>query len=156
MTDLYKILGVSPTATQEEIKTAYRRLARRYHPDVAGNDETKTDLFKEAAAAYAILGQPRQRARYDRERAALNSSGKSSVFGPFFDELVHRVNREGIKPDNVDDLWNQFMDMTKDVQQNLPSRIVAETSTAGGILDFIERLTDIKIEVRPPGTRKKR
>ncbi|MCR9176425.1 MAG: DnaJ domain-containing protein [Alphaproteobacteria bacterium] len=66
MTDPYKVLGVGKSASQDEIKTAYRKLAKKYHPDLnqgAANVEVR---FKEVSAAYDILGDPEKRRQYDR------------------------------------------------------------------------------------------
>ena len=57
--DYYEVLGVTRTATDSEIKTAYRRLAVRYHPDKNPNDATAEDKFKEAAEAYSVLSEAR-------------------------------------------------------------------------------------------------
>ena len=62
--DLYEILGVSRSATEEEIRKAYRRLAREHHPDVNGSPEAET-RFKEISGAYEILGDPAKRQQYD-------------------------------------------------------------------------------------------
>jgi molecular chaperone DnaJ len=64
--DLYAILGVSRSAGQDDIKKAYRNLARRYHPDRNADDEEAADRFREIAEAYETLSQPELRARYDR------------------------------------------------------------------------------------------
>jgi DnaJ-class molecular chaperone len=66
--DPYEALGVKPEASAEDIKKAYRRLAKRYHPDSTGGDKAKEDRFKEVSTAYDILGDPDKRARYDSMR----------------------------------------------------------------------------------------
>ena len=64
--DYYEVLGISRTATEQEIKSAYRRLAVRYHPDKNPGDAAAEEKFKEAAEAYSVLSNAEQRARYDR------------------------------------------------------------------------------------------
>jgi molecular chaperone DnaJ len=64
--DYYEVLGVSRSATDAEIKSAYRKLAVRYHPDKNPGDAEAEDKFKEAAEAYSVLSDAEQRARYER------------------------------------------------------------------------------------------
>jgi molecular chaperone DnaJ len=64
--DLYQVLGISRSASQEEIKKAYRKLAIQYHPDKNPGNKEAEERFKEIAEAYAILSDPDKRARYDR------------------------------------------------------------------------------------------
>jgi molecular chaperone DnaJ len=66
MRDPYEVLGVPRDAGPDEVKSAYRRLARRYHPDVNPGDPDAEDRFKEVGAAYAILSDPEKRSRFDQ------------------------------------------------------------------------------------------
>jgi len=73
--DYYEVLGVRRTATDQEIKSAYRRLAIKFHPDKNPNDASAEENFKEAAEAYSVLQDVEQRRRYDRFGHAGVSSG---------------------------------------------------------------------------------
>ena len=65
-TDYYELLGVDRGASIEELKRAYRKLAREFHPDANPNDETAEAKFKEISEAYAVLSDDEARARYDQ------------------------------------------------------------------------------------------
>ncbi|MDQ7028828.1 MAG: J domain-containing protein [Ardenticatenia bacterium] len=75
--DYYNILGVPPSASHEEIKRAYRRLARLYHPDRNPHDRLAEEKFKEINEAYQVLSDPEQRRVYDaRRHLKTNTSGR--------------------------------------------------------------------------------
>jgi len=67
--DYYKALGVAEKATADEIKKAYRKLAKQYHPDSTGGDKAKESRFKDISNAYDVLGDAKKRALYDQIRA---------------------------------------------------------------------------------------
>ena len=80
--DYYEVLEVSQTATDQEIKSAYRRLAVKYHPDKNPNDAGAEEKFKEAAEAYSVLQDAEQRRRYDRfGHAGVSSSAGAGNWG---------------------------------------------------------------------------
>lgn len=74
--DYYSVLGVSKTASDSEIKTAYRQAALRYHPDRNPDDPNAAERFREAAAAYEVLSDPETRKLYD-------------IYGPNFEQHQH-------------------------------------------------------------------
>lgn len=79
--DLYEVLGISKTADEKTIKKAYRKLAKKYHPDMNPGDKTAEQKFKEATDAYNILSDPEKRKLYDQYgHAAFDGTGAESEF----------------------------------------------------------------------------
>ena len=73
--DYYETLGVSKTATDEEIRSAFRKLARKYHPDVAKDKKVAEEKFKEINEAYEVLSDPEKRKKYDQLGSNWNQPG---------------------------------------------------------------------------------
>lgn len=80
--NLYHVLGVSKDATDAEIKSAYRKLARKYHPDLNKDDKDAAEKFKEVSCAYDILGDKDKRKKYDNNE--IDADGKPTGFGAGF------------------------------------------------------------------------
>lgn len=99
MRDLYEVLGVDRQASSADLKKAYYRLAKKYHPDHNPNDKEAEDKFKEAANAYQILGDDDQRSRYDR-------------FG--FDGIRGMNGGANSGFSNVEDIFSAFGDLFGD------------------------------------------
>ncbi len=93
--DYYEVLGVSKSASETEIKKAYRQMALKYHPDKNPGDKQSEENFKEAAEAYEVLSSPDKKARYDQ-------FGHSGVGG---------ASNGGGHGMNMDDIFSQFGDI---------------------------------------------
>ena len=126
--DYYKILGVSRDATEEEIKQAYRKLARRYHPDVNPGDKAAEEKFKEINEAYEVLSDPEKRRKYDQ-------------FGAQWEQF----QRMGGRPEDFD--WSQWTTgpggqrvYTRTVTPEEFEEIIGEAFGGTGFSDFFEAL----------------
>lgn len=111
--DYYASLGVSKSASQDDIQRAYRKLARQYHPDV-NQESGAEDRFKEVGEAYEVLKDPEKRAKYDRYGAAWKAAEQTG----------------GAPPPGYEDVWSIFGDQGR----------ASGFGTAGGFSDFFERL----------------
>lgn len=149
MRDYYEVMGVAKDATGEEIKTAYRRLAKKYHPDLNPDDkQAAEDKFKELQQAYSVLGDPEKRAAYDRRGSDLFSDGAwewtggvdsiyQTIFGgnPFRSGRTRGENVKGI-------LEVELADIVAGCQKQFSMRrscICAKCSGEGGRGDTCSR-----------------
>ncbi|MES1216086.1 MAG: DnaJ domain-containing protein, partial [Bacteroidota bacterium] len=99
--DFYEILGVGKTASADEIKKAYRKVAMQFHPDRNPGDKAAEEKFKEAAEAYEILSDADKKAQYDRYgHAGVSNGGRGAHSGP-----------GGM---NMEDIFSQFGDVFGD------------------------------------------
>ena len=96
--DYYEVLGISKSASEQEIKKAYRKLALKYHPDKNPDDKAAEESFKEAAEAYEVLSNADKRARYDR----FGHQGVGGAAGN---------GGGGFGGMNMDDIFSQFGDI---------------------------------------------
>lgn len=83
MTDYYSILGLTKSASEQDIKKAYRKLALQYHPDRNKGDKKAEEKFKEVTKAYEVLSDPQKRRTYDQFGPAAFEQGGSGAGGPF-------------------------------------------------------------------------
>jgi DnaJ-class molecular chaperone len=112
MKDYYKVLGVSDKATKDEIKKAFRELAKKYHPDINKGDKSAEEKFKEVSEAYEILGNEDNKRKYDNARifgSGFDFGGFSSD-GPFskFYKTYTRMNRKNEDSDIFSEFVSSF------------------------------------------------
>jgi molecular chaperone DnaJ len=106
--DYYQTLGVPRTATQDDIKKAYRKLAHQHHPDKTGGQDTK---FKEVNEAYQVLSDPEKRSRYDNFGSAYNDGGFQGAtgdMGNFWDFFGSGRSKQGA---GFEDFFGAFSDV---------------------------------------------
>src|SRR5574337_1062035 len=93
MSDLYKTLGIEKTASEKEIKNAYRKLAMEHHPDKNPNNKAAEEKFKEISAAYEILSDPEKKQQYDLHGST--NPRQSNVHGASFDDILRNMGFSG-------------------------------------------------------------
>ena len=96
--DYYKTLGVEKNASQDEIMSAYRKLAKQYHPDLHPNDAAAAEKFKEVNEAYSVVGDPDKRGKYDRGEFDIGQG--SAGYNPF--------GQGGFSASGFDDIFDMF------------------------------------------------
>ncbi|MBV9784209.1 MAG: J domain-containing protein [Acidisphaera sp.] len=115
-TDLYEALGVKRDASAEEIRKAYRKLAKKHHPDLNPGNKAAEDRFKAVASAYDILSDSEKRGRYDR--GEIDASGEARPERPFYKGYAERPGRgkyqtaqppgAGMSEEELGDIFAEF------------------------------------------------
>jgi len=108
MKDYYEILGVPKQADDSEIKKAYRKLAKKYHPDVVKEDKEKTGRMYEIQEAYLHLGDPQRRKKYDEAFQDMQRKKSAGVFGSDFRKKERNSSSENRGRDHTGQDMSQF------------------------------------------------
>lgn len=143
MRDPYEILGVSRDATADEIKSAFRRLAREHHPDVNQGNPDAEERFKEIGQAYAVLSDPEKKARYDQFGTAdeipsgnfQNFGDFADIFQMFFGNMAGGQVRRNMGRDGDDlraDVRLTLQEVITGVSKEISYRRQVKCSTCGG------------------------
>src|ERR1700742_112934 len=118
--DYYSTLGVAKTATEKEIKQAFRKLARKHHPDVNPNDKSAEAKFKEMNEAYEVLGDPDKRKKYDELgsnwRMYEQGGGPPQDASPFWNAGGGAGGYRTVSPEEMEEIFgneNPFSDFFK-------------------------------------------
>ncbi len=138
--DYYNILGVQKTATQDDIKKAYRKLAMKYHPDHNPGNKVAEEKFKDINEAYQVLGDDQQRSRYDQLGASYSQWQQSGGRGDFnWNDWFSRGPSQGaprgytrVDAENMDDVFGGFSDFFNMIfgSSARPSRTGRSTQSA--------------------------
>jgi molecular chaperone DnaJ len=145
--DYYKLLGLSRNATEDEVKTAYRKLAHKYHPDKAGGDEA---MFKKINEAYQTLSNKEKRAQYDRFGKTFDGMGGGGQGGFDFRNFGGNGFEFGFDPSGFEDMGN-LGDMFDAFFEGMGVKRKRRTYERGADLEFIQ---EIMLEEAYRGARK--
>ena len=152
--DYYKTLGVAKTAKPAEIKAAYRKLARKYHPDANKGDSSAEERFKEISEAYSVLSDEKRRKEYDEARSMFGGgfrvpTGSRTGTGGFGFDLNDIFSGAGDAAGGLGDLFGGVFGRGRTTAQNRPRRGTdVETETT---LSFGEAIDGTTVALRLAG-----
>ena len=148
--DYYEVLGVPRTATADEIKKAYKKLARKYHPDLNPGDKAAEEKFKRISEAYSVLGDEEKRKKYDRfgtadvpdwaTAGAGAGAGGAGGAGPDWQDILRNFDRRG----SASTTGFAFEDLFGEILGGMPGR-GGRRARRGG-----EPGDDVEVEVEIP------
>jgi molecular chaperone DnaJ len=142
--DLYKVLGVSKGASQDEIRSSYRKLARKYHPDANREDPKAEERFKEIQQAYEILSNPQKRREYDEgPRAFFGGGGAGNAPGG-------TGRRSNVSFSDFSDLFGNFGDIFGTATDNKRQSTRGEDVTVSVNLKFKDALKGSTTRITVP------
>ncbi len=144
--DYYEVLGVNRNSTQEEVKKAFRQLAKKWHPDVSSDKKLAEEKFKEINEAFQILGDPQKRAQYDQfGQAEFNGNGQNfsggfnfeDIFSSFgFNDIFEKFGFRGRKEEKESilryDLEISLEEAFTGIKKNIDISIFAECKLCRG------------------------
>jgi len=159
--DYYKTLGVGKSATEKEIKSAFRKLAQRYHPDKNPGDQQAEERFKEINEAYEVLGDPQKRAKYDQLGSSYTQWERAGRPGGGFDFSQWASPGGGrADPGNLDELFGEggFSDFFTNVFGGLGGRGFGDVNSRQRNFTFrgedMEQPVEISLEEAYHGARR--
>lgn len=124
--DLYQLLGVTPNASSDEIRTSYRALALKWHPDKNRGNAEAAEKFKSLSAAYAVLSDPSKRAMYDAERSGMGFGLLSSLLSSWSGS-----SHESGQPGSTDGLGARAAGIAEEWLSGLDAKAVFDSVMAG-------------------------
>ena len=140
--DLYKVLGVSKKASQEEIRRTYRKLARTYHPDANRDDPKAEERFKEIQHAYEILSNPEKRREYDE--------GPRTLFGTGSPQGGNAGGRRSANFSDLSDLFGNLGDVFGGAPRGQPQATRGDDVTVNVTLRFKDALVGVTTRIAAP------
>lgn len=143
--NLYRILGVAESATEEELKAAYRRLAKKYHPDSHPGDKECEKMFQAVNEAYSVLCNPQKRKKYDAQNRQNHGEKRSAGQGGGAAQSNYDSADAGVDFENIHRTFERFFGFNPDTG-NVTNEEKLNPGTGNPLdtTDLFERFMGIK------------